>query len=85
MRIRRLSSNKKIFHESSKMYIEALKNCGFKEEFTYLEPKMIKPSNKNNLYKDKDTTDNCNIKLNCQKNRKRKIIWFNPLLVNLLI
>ena len=47
------------------MYIEALKNCGFKEEFTYLEPKKMKPNNNNNLYKDKETTDNCNIKVNC--------------------
>ena len=31
-RISRLSSNKNIFHESSKMYIKALKNSGFKEE-----------------------------------------------------
>ena len=47
------------------MYIEALKSSGFKEEFTYLEPKMIKPNNNinnNNLYKDKETTDNWNIK-----------------------
>ena len=58
------------------MYIEDLKNSSFKEEFTYLEPKMIKPNN-NNMYKDKGTTDNCNIKVNCHKNRKRKIIWFN--------
>ena len=36
-RKRRLSSNKKIFYESSKMYIEALKKSDFKEEFTYLE------------------------------------------------
>ena len=81
MRIRRLSLDKKIFHESSKMYIEALKNSGFKEEFTYLEPKMIEPNdninNTNNLYKNKETTDNCNIKVNCHKNRKGKIIWFN--------
>ena len=39
---------KKIFHESSKMYIEALKNCGFQEEFTYLEPKKIELNNNNN-------------------------------------
>ena len=68
------------------MYIEALKNSGFKEEFTYLEPKKIKPNNNNNnLYKEKETTDNCYIKVNCHKNRKRKIIWFNPtrLFVNL--
>ena len=70
-RITRLSSNKKIFHESSKMYIEVLKKSGFKE-FTYLEPKRIKPNN--NLYKNKETTDNCNIKVKCYKNRKRKII-----------
>ena len=45
------------------MYIEALKNSGFKEEFTYLQPKMIKRNNNinnNNLYKDKETTYNCN-------------------------
>ena len=46
MRISRLSSNKKIFHESSKMYIETLRNSEFKEEFTYLEPRM--PNNINN-------------------------------------
>ena len=39
------------------MYIKALKNSGFKEEFIHLEPKMIKPNdNNNNLYKDKETT-----------------------------
>ena len=58
MRTRRLSSNKKSFHERSKMYFEALKNCGFKEEFIYLEPKKMKPNN-NDLYKDKETTDRC--------------------------
>ena len=46
----RLSSNKKIFHVSIKMYIEALKNSGFKEGFTYLKSKKIKSNN--NLYKD---------------------------------
>ena len=35
------------------MYIEAPKNCSFKKEFSYLEPKMIKANN-NNLYKDKE-------------------------------
>ena len=63
MRIRRLSSNKKIFHESSKLYIEAFKKSDFKEEFTYQEPKKIKPNNNNYyLYKNKETTDHCNIK-----------------------
>ena len=38
-RIRKWSSSKKKFHESYTMYNEALKNSGFKEEFTYLEPK----------------------------------------------
>ena len=36
------------------MYFEALKNGGFKEEFTCLELKKIKPNNNNNynnLYK----------------------------------
>ena len=53
------------------MYIEALKNSGFKEEFTYLEP---------NIYNKLDTNkENTNFnKLNCRKNRKRKIIRFNP-------
>ena len=55
-----------------------MKPSGFKEEFTYLEPKKIEPYNNNNLYKDKETIDNCNIKVKCHKNRKRKIIWFNP-------
>ena len=49
-RISRLSSNKKIFHESSKMYIEAHKNNGFKEEFTYLEPKVPNNINNNNKF-----------------------------------
>ena len=59
------------------MYIEALKNSGFKEEFTYLEPKM--PNNiinNNKLDMNKENT-NCNNKLNCRKNRKRKIIGLN--------
>ena len=73
MRISRLSLNKKIFHESSETYIEALKNCGFKEEFTYLEPKKIKPNNNNNnLYEHKETTDNYNIKEKCHKIEKEK-------------
>ena len=59
------------------MHIEAHKNSGFKEEFTYLEPKMIKPTsstsnNNNNLYRYEDTTDNFNIKLNCRKIEKGK-------------
>ena len=66
------------------MYIEALKNSGFKD-FNYQELKKIKPNNNNhNLYKDKETTDNCNIKVNCHKNRKKKSIWCKrPLFVNI--
>ena len=67
------------------MYVEALKNSDFKENFTYLEPKKIKPNNSND--NNKGTTDNCNIKEKCHKNRKRKI-WFNPFFfffANLLI
>ena len=45
MRMIKLTSNKKISPESSKMYIEPLKKSGFKEEFTYLEPNKIKPNN----------------------------------------
>ena len=61
LRIKNLSANEKIFQESSKLYKEALKNSGFREEFTYQKeyiPNDIKKENKK-----------C-----CQKNRKRKII-----------
>ena len=34
LRIRNLSANEKIFQESSKIYMDALKNSGFREEFT---------------------------------------------------
>ena len=77
-RISRLSSDKKNFHESSKMYIEALKNSMFKEEFTYLEPKVPNNINNNNKLDMNKENMNCNNKVNCCKNRKRKIIWFNP-------
>ena len=56
------------------MYIEALKNSRFREDFTYQEPKM---ANENNLYMNKENTK-CNNKEISRKNRKRKIIWFNP-------
>ena len=57
------------------MYIEALKNGEFKEEFTYLEPKVHNNNNNNNnkLDMDKENT-NCNNRVNGHKNRKRKII-----------
>ena len=37
LRIKNLSTNEKIFQESSKIYKEALQNSGFREEFTYQE------------------------------------------------
>ena len=37
LRIRNLSANKKKFQESSKIYMDALKNSGFREEFTNQE------------------------------------------------
>ena len=46
---------------------DVLKNSGFKEEFRYLEENITNDINKeNNKYDHKN------------KNRKRKIIWFNP-------
>ena len=68
----------------SKMYIEALKNSGFKEEFTYLEARM--PNNFNNNYKlDRNKENkNFNEKVNCRRNRKMKIISFNSALCKLV-
>ena len=67
LRISKLSANEKIFKESSKRYIDALKNSGFKEDFRYLKEDITNEINKeNNNYDQKN------------KNRKRKIIWFNP-------
>ena len=66
MRIRNLSANEKIFQESCKIYMDALKNSGFKEEFTYLEENIP-----NDINKEKN-------KKYDHKNRKRKITWFNP-------
>ena len=65
LRIGKLSANEKIFKESSKRYIEALKNSGFKEDFRYLKQNITTEF----------TKENSNY---VQKNRKRKIIWFNP-------
>ena len=48
------------------MYIDALKNSGFKEEFRYLGENITNDINKENKYDHKNT------------NRKRKIIRFNP-------
>ena len=59
LRICKLSANEKIFKESSKMYIDALKNSGFKKEFMYLEENIPTDINKENNEYD-------------HKNRKRK-------------
>ena len=48
------------------MYIDALKSSGYKENFTYKDEKV---PNDNNKEINKE---------NRRKNRKRKIIWFNP-------
>ena len=67
LRIAKLSANEKIFKESSKRYIEALKNSGFKEDFRYLKEDITNVITKENNYYDQKN-----------KNRKREIIWFNP-------
>ena len=67
LRIGKLSANEKIFKESSKRYIDALKNSGFKEDFRYLNENIT-----NEITKESNNYDQKN------KNRKRKIIWFNP-------
>ena len=45
MRIKRLSANEKIFQDISKIYKEALKNSGLREEFTYHEEKIYSERN----------------------------------------
>ena len=60
------------------MYIETLKNSGFKEEFTHQEPKMPNNINNNDKLDMNKENMNCNDKVNCRKNRRKKIIWFNP-------
>ena len=69
LRIRSLSTNEKIFQESSKIYKEALENIGFREGFTFQEE---------NLPNDKSLYINKENKKYSQNNRKRKIIWLNP-------
>ena len=67
LRIGKLSANEKIFKESSKRYINALKNSGFNEDFRYLNENIT-----NEITKENNNYDQKN------KNGKRKIIWFNP-------
>ena len=67
LRIRNLSVNEEIFRKGSKMYIDALISSGYKESFTYKEEKVPNGNNNKDINKE-----------NRRKNRKRKIIWFNP-------
>ena len=46
LRIRNLPANEKIFQESSKIYMDALKDSGFREEFTYQEEHIPNDINK---------------------------------------
>ena len=46
LRIRNLSTNEMIFQESSKIYMDALKNSGFREEFTNQEENIPNDINK---------------------------------------
>ena len=55
------------------MFIDALKNRGFKEEFTYLEPRLPNNINNSEVDMNKENT-NYNNKVNGCKNEKRKII-----------
>ena len=72
LRICKLSANEKNFKESSKRYIDALKNSGFKEDFRYLKKEDIA----NEIIKENNNYDQ---KI---KNRKRIILYFNPFFVN---
>ena len=49
LRIRNLSANEKIFQVSSKIYMDALKNSDFREEFTYQEENIPNDINKEKI------------------------------------
>ena len=70
MRIRNLSANEKIFHESSKMYETALKNSGFREEFTFQENIPTDINKENKKYSKK------------KKKEKEKLYGLTPLFVD---
>ena len=53
LRIGKLSANEKIFKESSKRYINALKNSGFNEEYRYLKQNITNEITKENNNYDK--------------------------------
>ena len=69
LRIRNLSANKKIFQESSKIYMDALKNSGFREKFTYQKENIPNDINKEN-------------KKYSQKIEKEKLYGLTPLFVD---
>ena len=69
LRIRNLSTNEKIFQESSKIYKDALKNSGFREEFTYQEENIPNDINKEN-------------KKYSKKIEKEKLYCWTPLFVD---
>ena len=48
LRINNLSTNEKIFQESSKIYKDSLKNSGFREEFKYQKENIPYDINKEN-------------------------------------
>ena len=52
LRIRNLSANEEIFRKGSKMYIDALKSSGYKENFTYKEEKVTNDNNNKDINKE---------------------------------
>jgi hypothetical protein len=67
-RVSLLSSNEDIFDQAAGAYNDALKSSGYSETIQYSEKKKEEsiPTNQNSINKSRS------------KNRKRKIIWFNP-------
>ena len=80
-RINRLSSCKRIFEESKKIYEEALKNSWFQGGLEYVNPVNSGFNGRSNccgtrtLIKGGDTINNHSNR--CGKNRNRRVIWFN--------
>ena len=73
MRIRNLSANEKIFQECSKTYMDALKNSGLREEFTYQEENIPNDINKEKKKKERSMI----IKI-----EKEKLYSLTPLFVD---
>ena len=66
-RLSKNSKNKEIFDENKKEYQDALKRSGYKETLKYNPEKIEDKSNEKSIEENKK-----------KKNRKRKIIWYNP-------